>query len=220
MNVNPRQMVTSALVLAVVAATLVAAIIYRESIWNTLRETRTISIVVASAPSGADATIDGKNVGRTPLKLDVDQGHHVVELRKEGFQDTSRGFYAAYLPLKGQEVQREINVDLKSLGILPSPAPIPTPKDDQTHSITDPSVTKQLKEIRSMILANPEESVTVTALQERVRMQAEEIKSLRDEVREVKEQSKWFIGALITIIVGLVASVVATLQAFPRKSDA
>jgi hypothetical protein len=52
--------------------------------------TGTGSIKIYSEPMGADATLDGTEIGETPLKkLDVLVGSHKLTLRKRGFLDTS-----------------------------------------------------------------------------------------------------------------------------------
>ena len=84
----------------------------------------------------------------------------------------------------------------------------------------DPIVEKELKSIREIILANPNDAIAVSALQERTRLISDEVKSLRDEIRELREQSKWYLVGFVTVLLGVLAAVVGTLQAFPKKSDA
>jgi len=50
------------------------------------------NITVRSRIVGADVTVDGKPVGKTPLasSVTVSPGHHVVELRRLGYKETKR----------------------------------------------------------------------------------------------------------------------------------
>jgi hypothetical protein len=137
----------------------------------------------------------------------------------------------------GQETQRELNVELKPLiGQLPAVGPSVTRPDNPppklfpsaqavaaaktNHPAMDPIVEKELKSIREIILANPNDAIAVSALQERTRLISDEVKSLRDEIRELREQSKWYLVGFVTVLLGVLAAVVGTLQAFPKKSDA
>jgi hypothetical protein len=222
LSIGPRKLSQFALFAAVVAAVLTGFIVYRDVIWRTVSAPVMVDIVIASVPSQADAFVDGAPVGKTPLKIPVKQGQHSVELRKLGYVETSRAFYAAYIGTKTQNVERELTIELKpavSLSTQTVNTVPPAPMVPTVQAVRDPSIEKQISDLRSMIMANPGESITVSALQERVRLQSDEIKSLRDDVRDVREQSKWFIGALVTVLVGVVAAVFAVLQAFPRKGS-
>lgn len=224
MTINPRQLSIVALVLVAIAAVLTGIIVYRDRIWSAVSSPAMIDVAIASTPSGADTFIEGVLVGKTPLRVPVKRGQRTVELKKTGFEDTSRAFYAAYAPSKWQEVERELNIELKPLSKATSvPANLSASSQavlmPNSTALASPQVMKELRELRSMILANPNEAVTVTALQERVRLQSDEVKTLREDIKEVKEQSKWFIGALVTVLVGLLASVVAVLQTVPKKQQ-
>lgn len=224
MRTNPRQLSILALALTSVAAVLTGVILYRDRIWNVVSSPLMIEVAIASTPSGADTFVEGVLIGKTPLKVPVKQGQRTVELKKAGYEDTSRVFYAANRPMKWQPVERELNIELKpsskaSTNLTNHPQSAHA-ESVLTHALAaNPGVMKELRELRSMILANPNEAVTVTALQERVRLQSDEVKSLREDIREVKEQSRWFIGALVTVLIGVLASVVAVLQAVPKKRD-
>jgi hypothetical protein len=225
LSIGPRKLSHFALFAVAVAIVLTGIIVYRDAIWRTVSAPVMVDVVIASVPSQAEAFIDGAPVGKTPLKVPVKQGQHSVELRRPGYVETSRAFYAAYigsLVAKTQIVERELTIELKPV-VVPSAPPasvvLPSPMTSTVQTVRDPAIEKQISDLRSMIMANPGESITVGALQERVRLQSDEIKSLRDDVRDVREQSKWFIGALVTVLVGVVAAVFAVLQAFPRKGS-
>jgi hypothetical protein len=46
---------------------------------------RRSTVTVASSPSGAIVSIDGRHVGRTPASVDVAAGEHVVTVHREGY---------------------------------------------------------------------------------------------------------------------------------------
>jgi hypothetical protein len=48
------------------------------------------SLLIESAPAGADVELDGKFVGNTPMTLHLKPGDYTVDVKKEGFQPWSR----------------------------------------------------------------------------------------------------------------------------------
>ena len=51
-----------------------------------VREVRTGTLSVDSSPQGAEVFVDGGRVGRTPVRLALDEGAHDVELRLAGYE--------------------------------------------------------------------------------------------------------------------------------------
>ena len=49
-----------------------------------------IAVSVASAPSGADITVDGKFVGSTPSSLQLAPGDHAIRIEKSGYKAWQR----------------------------------------------------------------------------------------------------------------------------------
>jgi len=47
-------------------------------------------VEIESRPAGADVVVDGKRLGTTPLKVELDVGNHQVELSLRGFKTASR----------------------------------------------------------------------------------------------------------------------------------
>lgn len=63
-------------------------------------ETRTIQILIGSVPMGATAFLDGKEVGRTPARVDVPIGTHELKLEHEGSTSTQSVLIGDTLPVK------------------------------------------------------------------------------------------------------------------------
>jgi PEGA domain-containing protein len=82
------------------------------------------SIVVESAPTGADIEVDGLFVGNTPSTINVTPGTHEIIVKKKGFADWSRK-----LNVTGGSIH--LSADLDSAATPPAPvsaAPVaPTP---------------------------------------------------------------------------------------------
>lgn len=224
MRVNPRQIIQTALFFTMLSATLAVVVVYRHVLWEAVLLTRPISFLIASDPSGADAILDGKPVGKTPLTLPIEIGRHVIVLQKEGFQETSRAFLANVYSPRWPEAVHELNIELTKHDVPSRVRPLTAttpPNSVPSKPGMDSSVFKELRELRSIILANPEESVTVVVLQERMRLQNEEIKGLRDDLKEVKEQSRWVVGLIVSVVVALLTAVGGVvLQTFPKNNKA
>jgi hypothetical protein len=58
----------------------------------------TVATSVSSEPSGAEVLLDGVSSGKTPLKLNLAAGSHVVQLRSPGLPDTLRKVVALGKP--------------------------------------------------------------------------------------------------------------------------
>lgn len=57
-------------------------------------------ILVDSAPVSAQVIVDGKKVGNTDKKIELDEGSHLLEIKKEGYKTWSREF-----KIKAEEVR-------------------------------------------------------------------------------------------------------------------
>lgn len=73
------------------------------------------SLVIESAPSGADIVIDGAFVGNTPSTVAVTPGNHEITVQKKGFADWTRK-----LSVTGGSVHLSADLDPAS---APAPAP-------------------------------------------------------------------------------------------------
>ena len=58
-------------------------------------------------------------------------------------------------------------------------------------------------------MANPEEALSLPLIREKIRVQEELAKALREDLKEVKEHTKWYLGSMIAIVVGLLAVIAA-----------
>jgi hypothetical protein len=70
-------------------------------------------VSVSSVPPGADVTIDGKLVGQTPLRTEVEAGQHELRLSTDGYHEASR-------PLTLQAGE-SYTVDEKLIALPPPP---------------------------------------------------------------------------------------------------
>ncbi|MCO4746070.1 MAG: protein kinase [Proteobacteria bacterium] len=63
-------------------------------------DSRTIQIMIGSVPMGATVSLDGKDVGRTPARLDVAIGTHELKLAHDGSSSVQSVIIGDTLPVK------------------------------------------------------------------------------------------------------------------------
>ncbi len=197
---SARRLTETAGVAAVASLLTVSVVIYAELFaMNT--------VVVASTPAGAAIRVEGKDVGQTPLRVELKKGTYAIEAKKPGYLDTQHALYVS---------QKEGNV--VNLLLLPDTSQsVRKGKDELAQA---PAVVKasrsfealnaEIQKVKAIILANPEDAASLPIVQEKLRIQSEEIKALKGDLLDVKELAKWYLGSMIAIIVGLLA-VIATL---------
>ena len=69
-------------------------------------------VEIDTKPSGAEIFIDGKNIGLTPLDLDIMEGQHTLEIKKNGFKN-----FTTEIAVKAKE---NIVLELFNLSLLDS----------------------------------------------------------------------------------------------------
>lgn len=69
---------------------------------------RTVSITINTVPQGADAKLDGEDVGTTPKSVRVAVGKHVLDFHKEGFNSGKFPFEIAPEDASGGSISFEL----------------------------------------------------------------------------------------------------------------
>lgn len=161
------------------------------------------SVVVASSPADAQIKVNGRDAGKTPLTLELKRGTYTVEASKQGYEPAQHAIYVS---------AREPN--LVNVQLLPTGASRPVspafPSNVAVVSADTAKLLAEIEKLKAVLMANPEEALSLPLIREKLRVQEELSKALRDDLKEVKEQTKWYLGSMIAIVVGLLA-VIATL---------
>ena len=160
-------------------------------------------VVVASSPANAEILMDGMVAGKTPLTLELKKGTYTLSARKDGYETLEHAVYVS---------QKDPNIANLQLHPTYQEKVQTATKEFNFHQDSGniESLAKELASLKSLIIANPEEAATVPILNERMRAQSVEVKTLRDEIKGLKDQSKWYLGSMIAMIIGLLG-VIATL---------
>ena len=87
---------------------------------------------------------------------------------------------------------------------------------DATLARLDADVAK----LRAALLTDPEEALSLPVIREKIRVQEELAKALREDLKDVKEQTKWYLGSMIAIVVGLLAVIATLFIALRPKKEA
>lgn len=160
-------------------------------------------VVVASSPANAEILIDGMIAGKTPLTLELKKGTYTLSARKEAYETLE---HAVYVSRKKPNI-----VNLQLIPTYHGKVQAATKEliSNQASGNLE-NLAKELASLKSLIIASPEEAATVPILNERMRTQSVEVKALREEIKGLKDQSKWYLGSMIAMIIGLLG-VIATL---------
>lgn len=190
------------------------------NIRNFLREKDTYPLAISTAPGGATVFLDGQVVGKSPVTTLTFPGAHVVTVDKDGFQPQSHAFELSrdeYTSDKGWK--RELikkgspwsyNFTLEAF----SQAPVPDADAGQADLTRLVNLESQVKDVRSLILANPEQALSYGVLKGRVENLEKEIEALREQAQ--------FSNGLTAGLWAILVSVFLTLAAlvFGRRKSA
>jgi hypothetical protein len=160
-------------------------------------------VLINSSPSKAEIFLEGNRLGETPLIVELKKGTYSLNAKKKGYESLEHAMYV--------KSSRNNSVSLRL--VLSDPAPVSsssTTEGTTSSTLEIEELSKKIEKLSSIIVLDPESATTIPILTEKVLVQAEAIKALRVEIRDVREQSKWYLGSMIAIIVGLLG-VIATL---------
>lgn len=164
----------------------------------------TNTVVIASSPADALIRINGKEVGKTPATVELKRGTYTFEATRPGYEPAQHAVYVS------EKEQNLVNIQL--LPQQMQAASTPTLALPKSGPISDQNkrLLAEVENLKEVLIKNPEEALSLPLLREKLRVQEELTKALREDLKEVKEQSKWYLGSMIAIVVGLLA-VIATL---------
>jgi len=163
----------------------------------------THSVVVASSPADAQVKVNGRDVGKAPLTVELKRGTYALEASKSGYEPAQHAIYVSAREPNLVNIQLLPQGSTKSAPVNQSPGGTPQSSDNSR-------LLAEIEKLKAALMSNPEEALSLPLLREKVRVQEELSKALRDDLKEVKEQTKWYLGSMIAIVVGLLA-VIATL---------
>jgi uncharacterized protein YbaP (TraB family) len=94
--------------------------------------------------------------------------------------------------------------------VQPTPSQSIAATDSAIGTPDNTALVAEVAKLRAAVLADPDEALSLPLIREKLRVQEELGKALRDDLKEVKEQTRWYLASMIAIVVGLLA-VIATL---------
>ena len=187
-----------------------------------IRESNLTPLAIATSPEGATIIFDGKLVGISPVRVRTEGGAHSITARLEGHRPVSKAISLEYDIYEGRMETKKLirkahpwitNIALEPIGTPTSSAnknsPLPT-AIIPTEVRTSPDIGRlqaDVRNIRSMILANPEQAVSLSVVQGRVENLEKEVASLRQDVRASNDVRIGIMAILAGIFLAFVASV-------------
>ena len=170
----------------------------------------THSVIVATTPTAAEIYVDDRPVASSPATLQLKRGTYTLRASKRGFEDAVHAVFVS---------NRETNI--VNLQLLPTnlranqQVPIGVAVPNQEGGALA-QLEREVATLKAALNTNPDDAISLLVLREKLRVHEEVVKSLREDIRDIKEQSKWYVGSLIAIVVGLL-TVIATLFVGKRK---
>lgn len=172
----------------------------------------TLSVVVATSPAEATIKVNGRDAGKAPVTLELKRGTYTIEAAKSDYEPAQ---HAVFVSAKEPNL---VNIQLvpvpnpqKSVPSLTGTAPN-SPQADNSKLLAE------VEKLKAALMSNPEEALSLPLIREKLKVQEELSKAIRDDLKEVKEQSKWYLSSMIAIVVGLLA-VIATLFVGQRSKQ-
>ncbi|ENQ1030638.1 PEGA domain-containing protein [Vibrio parahaemolyticus] len=161
-------------------------------------------VLVNSSPSKAEIYMNGVNLGETPLTLQLERGTYSLNAKKKGYESLDHVMYVK------SSTDNSVSLRLVASNISNVATPGTLQNNENSTELDIAVLSDKVDKLSSIIVLDPESAATVSVLTEKFLLQAEAIKSLRAEIKDVRDQNKWYIGSMIAIIVGLLG-VIATL---------
>ena len=161
----------------------------RHAVWQRVKETNMRPLAIATQPEGAAVVLDGRLLGASPVRVLVEEGAHTASVRLRGYEAQSRAFELKLDHFEGIGSQRRfvaaapwvVNLTLRASEepdalsrIDASPIAVPGAAAETVAARAGAfgkeiaSVKHELRDIRSLIIATPEQSLSYGILKGRV----------------------------------------------------
>jgi len=142
-------------------------------------------VMIASSPANAKVKLNGKDIGVSPITISLKVGTYTLEATKPGYENLEHAVYIS-----------DTKINIVNLQLVPalmvSKAGTTKPISSGSSQVNDvQKLADDLQKLKNLIVADPEEAVTIPILNERVRIQNVEIKALREDLKSVRELGKW-----------------------------
>jgi hypothetical protein len=161
-------------------------------------------VLINSSPSKAEIFLDGNKLGETPLTVELKKGTYSLNAKRNGYESLDHAMYVK------SSRDNSVSLSLSASNTAPSSSSNHTKVPSSSSISQIEELSKKVEKLSSILVLDPETATTIPILTEKVLFQAESIKGLRNEIKDVREQNKWYLGSMIAIIIGLLG-VISTL---------
>lgn len=153
-------------------------------------------VVVITSPADAKIKLNGKELGKAPLTVELRTGQYILEAEKTNYETVQHGIYVS---AKASNV-----VNIQMISTASAAAAIAATQTNGSQLEID------VGKLKEAMISDPEEALSLPLIREKIRVQEEMSKAFRDELKEVKEQNRWYLGAIIAVVIGLL-TIIASL---------
>lgn len=185
-------------------------------------------LLISSIPNGAQVYVNDEFQGKAPLKISLKPGFYRVSALVNGYEKSEKitqirsrkpTQISFTILQKSQKIDLstandKIDTLLIKLNMLENRIKnIKIPTDSEVSKLSeDVQKTKSdFTSLKKMILEEPEKSLTLPLLKKDIDLIKESNKSMRSEVDKIFSLTKWFIGTLLAMAVGLLGLVISII---------
>lgn len=166
-------------------------------------------VLINSSPSKAEIFLDNDKIGETPLLIQLKKGTYNLIAKKNGYETLDHAIYVKNTRDNGASLTLTPKTELQTQeGSATSVVAKPTLKLEDLSA--------QVHKLTSILVLDPESATTIPILTEKILFQTESIKALRDEIKDVREQGRWYLGSMIAMIISLLG-IIASLSFSSRS---
>lgn len=181
-----------------------------------INERDTYSLAISTNPDGAAIILDENIVGRSPVTVQTFPGAHVLTVKKEGYIPQSHAFdLSRDQYTSGKEWKRELvkqgspwsyNFTLEKLSIQPDTSANDTTQ--QGYSLSE--VKKEIEDLRSLILSNPEQSLSYGVIKNRIDSIERLIDALKEQATFSNNLAIAFYSTLVVVLITLASLILSS----------
>lgn len=175
-----------------------------------LRESDTYPLAISTSPNDANVVLDGQVIGKSPVTVLTFPGAHVITVRKDGYQPQSQAFELSRDQYTSdKEWKQELIKNGSPWSYNFKLAAVSNQIKSNTNASTKnamsqlDSLQSQIKDLHSLILANPEQSLNYGLMKNRIDSLEKGMTDLREQARFSNNLSVGLWATLVAIFLTL-----------------
>lgn len=191
-------------------------------------------LLISSSPTRAQILINGDKVGTTPIKVklkpdfytvtailpNIEKSEQIIPVKPGTINPVLFTLPTNKIQDNVQTIEDKIKLENKLDEINQNMSSKNSSDVNLPHTTKDVQSMKiEFAELKKLVVENPEKTLSLPLIKKDIQQLQQEIKTLRDEINRVFDLSKWFIGTLIAMAIGLLGIVMTIIMSKPKDKD-